>query len=1101
MARLVAREQVRTVRRKKWRHEQSADANQAFSRRDFYELHPINKQRQWLTNRVVARRIAPAFADLLGDGLCVISRAAENREGVSIVRLRKFPNALDANIDGLIEAIRQRGDVRIVPLRWDRGIGVKLTYDGSSISLNDRGVSRSELVSALNDLTSRTRCIVVAGLERASILPDRTEHDLVMRFYVGRRSGNARVLDAELLAGDRTRRAEDSGRESLVQRGAYFRRVPFFTPELAHGRFSVRVRVDERTGAIAGTGREIPDYRAIVRRIEKVLSRPDSRFTFISVDVTLGRDRNFQVVDIASRPIYPDGRPFSQRAQRFLIKLSKRTQEDRRKRADAASVRRRVLHQVDRMRRRLGIFHLRSAGFTGPAAAQWYAMRRGDVANGTFEPQQIRRAHAWGFEAGTVERFGIKDDNRASFLARRDYLYAQPLNGKYAKWIRDRVSALMVFHPFEHLFAPTHFQVYRRDRGVHLVPISQEANATGASLDALAQVLQQRGECVLMPAQWSGRARARVAHDGETFFVNGVACTPGELFELLAIYSRRRSMVIAEPRRVSARQTRYLRVTMLNAVGDNPTPVEVLLQLPVTLGEGDDAERVMLFARVDPETGQYTEARRSVGPKIEVYDEYPGSNAPVAGEIENWPIILQSLKEMGRFAPQLRCMQYTIAISDGEMQIRKIAEKPLLSSVYPVSAELREFVQEQAREKHRTSAGFSARTARGLHNAKLIIRRQFAEALYPKGLLPYQSVRWLGDIRRDFVQRNGVPVKTKFWAYKNGFLSYRIPQYRITPANRLNFISDFEYRWLRHINTRYKYWLEDKISIKHVAADFNQFLPAYYYVTSPSGSGTHLVPMMDCPEGYTAEFTDVLRLAREKGVLALKPDEGSHGDGFFRLAFEGGQYTLNGEIAAEDDVLAILRDPANRYLVTEFIMMHPVLAEVYPQSVNTLRMTVFKMDAVTPQLGNAYLRVGSAASGFVDNTAAGGLLAEVDIATGKFGNAKSLVNGRVVATPSHPDTGVLIDGVIPHWEFVKEQVLKMAASFSQLEYLGFDVAITEDSFKIPEINRFPDFPRIDVLEPETIKYLLMKLDEKKRHYGYHRRRPRTLISLPLRVGQ
>src|SRR5690606_8861665 len=121
------------------------------------------------------------------------------------------------------------------------------------------------------------------------------------------------------------------------------------------------------------------------------------------------------------------------------------------------------------------------------------------------------------------------------------------------------------------------------------------------------------------------------------------------------------------------------------------------------------------------------------------------------------------------------------------------------------------------------------------------------------------------------------------------------------------------------------------------------------------------------------------------------------------------------------------------------------------------------------------LRIGSSASGYVDNTAAGGMLAEIDAETGRFGNAQTLARGRVVPQPRHPDTDVLIEGVIPHWEFVKKRVLAMAASFSQLEYLGFDVAITEDGFELPEINRFPDFPRIDRLTPQSIDYLLHKL--------------------------
>lgn len=1094
-ARLLTRERIRDRRS----GEAPPEAAGSFTRAQFYDLYPLNRRRQWLINRVIARRVVPGLSELLEDAFCVLSKAQESRDGISVVRLREFPDDVRPDIAGLLELVRRHGAVRVAPLRWDRGYGVTLASDGPGISVDGRAVSRDELVESLLELTGRTRLVVLGISERAPLLPgDLAADDQVVRMYVGREEDDARVLDAEVLAGDALR-APDEDEERIVRPRAVLRRPAFFNLELARERFDSHVPIDERTGESPSGA--VPHYAEAVAEIERVLGERSAPFSFISIDIAFGADGRFRIVDIAVNPVFPAGRAFSEAASAFLLGLWAEQAPARQLRAESAAVQRQLSRRIARARSRVRAFQMRAVGFTGPAAREWNRLRRRAMA-ADAPAREIRRALDWGFDAATIRRFGITPENRDAFLSAREYLYAQPLNGTYAKWIRDRVSALMVFHPFVGMFAPTHFQVYRRSRGVHFVPLSDEATSRGANLDAVAQVLQRHGELELRPTQWRDRVIARVAHDGAHFLVNGMACTPGEFYELLASFTRRSSLVVVEPRAAEDEAEREtVSVTMLNAAGDDPRAVQVLRHVPAVLpgaAEGDE-RAVTLYALADPATGAYRGAKRVVDGELRAYEDHPGTGELIDGAIREWPRLLATLQEMGRFAPQLRFMQYRIELSDAGPEIRHIAEKPRLSEEFPLGQEAVAFVKAQGDEKRRRSAALGARIGKGAHNAKLKIRREFAKALYPQGLLPYQSVRWLGDMRRDLFQRNGVDLKTKLWAYRNGFLSYRIPQYGITPSNRLDFISDFEYRWLRHINTRYKYWLEDKISIKYVASAFNEFLPGYYYATSPSGGRSHLIPMMDCPDGYGARFEDVLRLAREKGVLALKPDEGSHGDGFYRLGWsEEEGFTLNGEPAGEDDVLAILRDPENRYLVTEFILMHPMLAEIYPNSVNTLRMTVFKRDGVTPQLGNAYLRVGSVASGFVDNTAAGGLLAEVDIASGRFGSAKSLRNGRVVETPNHPDTGVFIDGVIPNWEFVKEQVLKMAASFSQLEYLGFDVAITEDGFKIPEINRFPDFPRIDVLEPETVEYLLMKLGEKKRQFGYHRKRPRRLISLPRR---
>src|SRR5699024_5112622 len=96
-------------------------------------------------------------------------------------------------------------------------------------------------------------------------------------------------------------------------------------------------------------------------------------------------------------------------------------------------------------------------------------------------------------------------------------------------------------------------------------------------------------------------------------------------------------------------------------------------------------------------------------------------------------------------------------------------------------------------------------------------------------------------------------------------------------------------------NGKYRYWLEDKISIKYVAARFADYLPQYYFHTTSIGGVTHLVPLMDCPSGYSQSLPEVLRLAANKGTLAIKPDEGSHGAGFYRLEARDGGFLLNGQ--------------------------------------------------------------------------------------------------------------------------------------------------------------------------------------------------------------
>ena len=87
--------------------------------------------------------------------------------------------------------------------------------------------------------------------------------------------------------------------------------------------------------------------------------------------------------------------------------------------------------------------------------------------------------------------------------------------------------------------------------------------------------------------------------------------------------------------------------------------------------------------------------------------------------------------------------------------------------------------------------------------------------------------------------------------------------------------------------------------------------------------------------------------------------------------------------------------------------------------------------------------------------------------------------------PVHPDTGVPIDGYLPHWEQVKQQVLDVTRSIKQLEFFGVDLAVTNDGIKFPEINRFPGLSGSGKIHQADQRVSALQAGTgKKHHYGY-----------------
>lgn len=67
---------------------------------------------------------------------------------------------------------------------------------------------------------------------------------------------------------------------------------------------------------------------------------------------------------------------------------------------------------------------------------------------------------------------------------------------------------------------------------------------------------------------------------------------------------------------------------------------------------------------------------------------------------------------------------------------------------------------------------------------------------------------------------------------------------------------------------------------------------------------------------------------------------------------------------------------------------------------------------------------------------------------------------------THPTTHSQITGLtIPHWDYTKTTILEIAKYLSFIPYIGWDVVITEEGFKILEGNDFPSLAIIQMHSP------------------------------------
>lgn len=730
-----------------------------------------------------------------------------------------------------------------------------------------------------------------------------------------------------------------------------------------------------------------------------------------------------------------------------------------------------------------------SKGFTGGEARRWVReVYRHKTRNYGFSRKETSWAIKRGFMPEQVAQMGLTEENYRDYISAKDYAFLRPLNGTYSKWITDKVTIHTIFKPFRQYMPAVYYQLSKRYDETQIIPLYDD-NA-GDTWDDVLELIREKK--AVTAAASNGAYASTVEYRDGSFWFDGKKLSKQNLEKKLESFFA--TIVIKEKIETSDLvDNGVLNLIVFNEFGDNPAIGDAFF----VFDEYETKTLNILSQRKSDsleEEDVLDDKFRKV--RAEAVDACDGSWR--GGKVPYWDEITEVIDRMCRFVPQLEFFGAEIVIRPEGFCITRMVNHPDYPTFKPFSKETSAYLFRKVEQKKEAFAKGGTRLSRGFKKVKLKVRAAFARTFYPAGLVPYLSVRWIQDVWKDLATNKETTLKQKLWAYRHGFLSYRLLQYGITEENYGEYISDFEYKWLRHINPKYRKWMEDKITVKYVCSEFNQFFPEYYYHIICKNGNNKVISMMDLPEGYTNEFEDIFRLVQEKGVLALKPDEGSHGDGFYKFTYENGKYQLNYKEATKQQVLDILEDINNQYLVTEYINMCDELKRVYDGSVNTVRMIVFKKDGKNPQVGNAYVRFGSKKTGAVDNVGAGGMTATIDVETGRFHDAKIVLHNSIEDCPVHPDTGVPIEGYLPHWEQVKADVLAVTKSIKQLEWFGVDLAVTNDGIKFPEINRFPDYPAVEKYTKPTREYLLMKLAGKKRMFGYDVKPNRTLVHLPKR---
>ena len=305
----------------------------------------------------------------------------------------------------------------------------------------------------------------------------------------------------------------------------------------------------------------------------------------------------------------------------------------------------------------------------------------------------------------------------------------------------------------------------------------------------------------------------------------------------------------------------------------------------------------------------------------------------------------------------------------------------------------------------------------------------------------------------------------KKWALEKGFYPGRIALYGLNEDNYRDYLPDFSYFMIHPINHHFRIWVNDKLTLKYAlnSCGCEDTMPEYYLYVENNGNYTYL---MDIPDTVAKDENFLINLLKEKKFLAVKPNSGtSGGRGFMKWEWRDGEIFVNNKPITRDEFNEIIAHLEN-HLIAEYVHEHSELAEIWPESECTLRVIMTKLPQETPYTPAkwhnivSYARFGSSVSGGASNLSSGGIGIGFDFETGKFNASgirykKFCADGNYVCY-EHPDThAVWKECSLPNWEFVKNKIEHVCQHIGSLDYLGFDVIISQDGMKFCEINTHP----------------------------------------------
>ncbi len=288
-----------------------------------------------------------------------------------------------------------------------------------------------------------------------------------------------------------------------------------------------------------------------------------------------------------------------------------------------------------------------------------------------------------------------------------------------------------------------------------------------------------------------------------------------------------------------------------------------------------------------------------------------------------------------------------------------------------------------------------------------------------------------------------VPFFTKLRAnIFGGYLGDQYILYDFENNDKNEYLSEFDWYRSRYINEPFDFAFNNKVVCTEILKHHIRFAENYFIINKG---------VLHDFENGPIEYERVYERLIEEGNLFIKPFAMGKGNGVHRLASIDGKLYIDEKEYSKEEIITYLKK-LDGYIICECMKQHSYSDAIYDKTVNTIRfITMRDVETHEMKVFFAVQRIGTAKTIPVDNGSKGGLVAKIDLETGTLSEARCLQDLGVFEI--HPDSGNPIKGVcIPGWQDIKEQMLEVCKKIPYMDFIAWDLLITEVGVCVIEAN-------------------------------------------------